>query len=92
MKSRYFLTAIAAIACTLSVANPQGSTLTKAQKDEVIASLSKVLVDDYVFPDVAKKMEAAFRDHQRKGDYDAITDPAAFAKTLTEHAQAISKD
>ncbi|MEO7453355.1 MAG: S41 family peptidase [Fimbriimonadales bacterium] len=92
MKSRYILTAIAAIACTLSVANPQGTTLTKAQKDEVIASLSKALLDDYVFPDVAKKMEAAFRDHQRKGEYDSIGDPVAFARTLTEHAQAVSKD
>ena len=93
MKSRTLILGICLAFCGSAAFSQNGSTtLTKAMKDEAIAGLSKTLLDNYVFPDVAKKMEAAFKERQRKGEYDSVTDGAAFAKLLTEHAQAVSKD
>jgi hypothetical protein len=42
--------------------------------------------------DVAKKMIAALRAHQKKGAYDAIDDGYVFATQLTDHLQAVSHD
>lgn len=96
MKTKRMLLALAISVCC-ACAIPQATStppvkLTKAMKDEAVSGLVKALNDNYVFPDVAKKMETSFRDRQRKGEYDAITEGPAFAKLLTEHAQAVSKD
>jgi hypothetical protein len=56
--------------------------------DAAIAKLTEL----YVFPETAKKMEQALREHQRKAAYDAITDARAFAALLTEQLQAVSHD
>ena len=37
-------------------------------------------------------MTASIRDHQKRGDYNSITDPAAFADLLTSHFRGISHD
>lgn len=101
MKTRYLLLAIvlaagvsrAAVEPYAATQGPtNGATLTKAMKDEAIDNLVKQLVDNYVFPEIGKKMETDLRERQKKGEYDAVTDPETFAKTLTDHAQAVSKD
>jgi C-terminal processing protease CtpA/Prc len=98
MKIRYLLLAIVLAVVTLQApANsptqgPSNGTLTKAMKDEAIDNLARLLVENYVFPEVGKKMEAALKDRRSKGDYDAISDPEAFAAALTAHAQEVSKD
>jgi hypothetical protein len=97
MKARNLLLIIVIALFGLSgAALQQGSTsppaLTKAMKEAAIEGLSQQLLDNYVFPEVAKKMDAALREHQGKGDYESISDGEAFAKALTEHVQAISKD
>lgn len=56
--------------------------------DAIVAKLTEL----YVFPDVAKKMEQALRENQKKGVYDAVTDSRAFADLLTEQLQAVSHD
>jgi hypothetical protein len=56
--------------------------------DGAIANLNEF----YVFPETAKKMEDALRAHQKKGDYDAVTDGDAFADLLTDNLQAASHD
>jgi hypothetical protein len=56
--------------------------------DAIVAKLTEL----YVFPDVAKKMEHALREHQKTGAYDAIIDARAFADLLTEQLQAVSHD
>ena len=59
---------------------------------KVIDGAAAALNETYVFPETAKKMEEAVRAHQKKGDYDSITDGDDFAKRLTDDFQAVSHD
>lgn len=61
-------------------------------RSRVLDAIVTKLTDLYVFPDVAKKMEQALREHQKSGAYDAVSDSRAFADLLTEHLQAVSHD
>ncbi|HKO99874.1 MAG TPA: S41 family peptidase [Pyrinomonadaceae bacterium] len=63
-----------------------------ATRSQVIDSILKRLNDSYVFPDVAKKMEASIRERVSKNEYDQITSARSFSETLTRDLQAISKD
>ena len=64
----------------------------EATKTQVINELLKRLNDSYVFPETAKKMEAAIRDRVSKKEYDQITGSRAFAAKLTEDLRAVSRD
>ena len=63
-----------------------------ATRTRVLDGIAARLTELYIYPDGAKKMIAAMRAHQKKGDYDAITDGMAFASRLTEDLQAVSHD
>lgn len=63
-----------------------------ATKTQIINDLLKQLNDSYVFPETAKKMEAALRERVSKKEYDQVTGSRAFAAKLTEDLQAVSKD
>ena len=66
--------------------------LDAATRQAVLDGVYKNLDDFYVYPDVAKKMEDALRDHQKHGDYDSITNGAAFATRLTTDLRDVSHD
>ncbi len=66
--------------------------LNAAQRQQVIDAMIKELNKTYVFPEQARKVEAAIRQHQKKGHYDAITSAEKLSKTLTEHVFAQSND
>lgn len=63
-----------------------------ATRGKVIDGAVAALNETYVFPETAKKMEEAVKAHQKKGDYDSITDGDDFAKRLTDDFQAVSHD
>ena len=64
----------------------------RAGRAQVIDGAAAALNESYVFPEAAKKMEEAVREHQKKGEYDSITDGDDFAKRLTDDFQAVSHD
>jgi retinol-binding protein 3 len=66
--------------------------LDAATRTRVLDAIVAKLTDLYVFPDVAKKMEQALREHQKKGAYDALAESRAFAALLTEQLRAVSHD
>jgi retinol-binding protein 3 len=66
--------------------------LDAAERQRVIDGVAKNLNEFYVYPDLAQKMADSVRANQKRGDYDAITDPDAFASWLTKDLQAISHD
>jgi hypothetical protein len=68
------------------------TTIDAATRANVVDGLIKLLNENYVFPEVAVKMEKALRDHQDHKDYDSVTGGASFADTLTSHLQEISHD
>lgn len=61
-------------------------------KTEVIDAAIKSLNEAYIFPEVAKKMEAMLRDRVQKKEYDGITSAKEFATLLTNQLQEVSKD
>lgn len=63
-----------------------------ATRLEVIDTLVKKLNDHYVFPDKAKQIEAAVRQRQREGKYDAMSDGKQFAIQLTDDMRAAVRD
>lgn len=67
-------------------------TLDAAARQRVLDGIYKNLDDYYVYPDVAKKMEDALRDHQKRGDYNSITNGNAFATRLTDDMRDVSHD
>ncbi|MEK6281166.1 MAG: S41 family peptidase [Acidobacteriota bacterium] len=70
---------------------PDG-TVDAATRTQVIDTIVKRLNEAYVFPDVAKKMEAGIRERVSKNEYDQITSARSFGETLTRDLQSISKD
>lgn len=67
-------------------------TIDAAQRSRVIDAMLAELNKSYVFPDQAKKVEAAIRQRQKRGEYDTITSAEKLAGTLTEHVFAQTKD
>ena len=62
------------------------------ERQRVIDGIAKNLKESYVYPELAQKMEDAIRVNQKRGEYDAITDPNAFANRLTKDLRAVSHD
>lgn len=63
-----------------------------AMKKEVLEKAITLLNENYVFPDVARKMEEAVREKMKRGGYDTITSAASFTEILTEDLQGVSRD
>jgi retinol-binding protein 3 len=63
-----------------------------SERQHVIDGVTKTLKESYVYPDLAQKMESAIRENQKRGRYDSIVDPDAFANRLTKDLQEVSHD
>jgi hypothetical protein len=63
-----------------------------ATQARVIGGAIASLNEFYIFPETAKKMEAALRTRQKMGDFDAASDGETFARVLTGYLQEISHD
>ncbi len=61
-------------------------------KRSVVDEIGKFMTEEYVFPDVGRRAATVLSQNLAAGDYDAITDPAAFALRLTEDLSAVAHD
>lgn len=61
-------------------------------KSQAINEIAKVLGENYVFPDVGKKMGEFILSKLKNGDYDKIEDEPQFCNIVTQDMQSISKD
>ncbi len=68
------------------------ATVDQATQKRVIQTLVKELNENYVFPEIAKKLDADLTARLDSKEYDQITSAVEFANKLTENLQAISKD
>ena len=66
--------------------------LNASERKHIFETLVQKVNDYYVYPDVAHKITDALLRNYAHHDYDTITDAANFARQLTSHLQAISKD
>ncbi len=72
--------------------NAQSVELTKEYKSSTIDRLSEMLVDRYVFPDVAQKTALHLQKKLEAGAFDDTHSPEDFAKLLTEMVQEVNQD
>ncbi|RYF85514.1 MAG: peptidase [Chitinophagaceae bacterium] len=87
-----FLTASAAFLSSMAMAQDGSVRIEPAEQKQVIDSVSKRLNDNYVFPEVAKKMTDLIQANYKKGSYQSIASVATFAEKLTEDLRSVSKD
>ncbi len=80
----------AGISQTVSENEPPAQT--SIDQGAIIDSISKAMNEIYVFPDVAKEMEALIRKKNKNGEYETLTTIPEFAEQLTEDLRSISKD
>jgi hypothetical protein len=66
--------------------------LDAAARQRVIDGVASNLKEFYVYPEAAQKIEDDIRARQKRGDYDAITDPEAFASKLADNLEQVSHD
>lgn len=67
-------------------------TLDAATRAAVLEGALKALNENYVFPEMAKQMDAAIRARMQRGEYDQITSGAAFAAKLTDDLREVCRD
>ncbi len=70
----------------------QKSSLNDSYKEEVIEILSKLLSDNYIYPDVAEKTNKYLNEQYESGYFNLYEDNQSFAQALTEVIQNVSKD
>lgn len=63
-----------------------------AERRAVVERIAVAMEANYVFPDIAARYAAGLRAAAAAGDYDGITDPAAFAARVTADLQAVAAD
>lgn len=68
------------------------SPLTNDEKIRTIKSIGDIINDNYIFPDVSKKITLLLNDKLKNGEYDRITEPFEFAKKITEDIQSFNQD
>lgn len=83
---------IIALLFNINVSLAQDKPLTKAYKEQVIESLSQLMNNHYVFPDVAKLTEKHLKTQLNEGHFDQFENDEAFAEALTTSVQAINHD
>jgi len=64
----------------------------KAEKEEVVERIGKILTSTYIYPETAQKMSDHIAGKLEKGQYDSITSPNQFADRLARDLRIISKD
>ncbi|MCB0633345.1 MAG: S41 family peptidase, partial [Lewinella sp.] len=79
----------------LIVADPtyaQDNKIDTDFKTATIERLNSLMVENYVFPDVAKETADDLNKKLKAGEFDAFDTPQSFAEALTKAVQAINKD
>jgi Peptidase family S41/N-terminal domain of Peptidase_S41 in eukaryotic IRBP len=70
----------------------QTAPLDKAEKQAAVDTIGNLLTVNYVYPERAEAAKAKIAAALAAGDYDAITDPAAFAQRITADLQSVTHD
>ena len=70
----------------------RGRTVNAEQKSAIIDSVTSVISEHYIFPDVAKKMSEHVHKLNRGGAYTTISELREFAEKLTDDLRSVSND
>ncbi len=80
------------IAVNIAYSQPVNFNFDTKVKQQTVKKITKLLNENYVFPETAKKMSELIKQKLSSGAYDSIDDPMKFAETLTADLQSISND
>lgn len=69
-----------------------GAIISESERKNAINAVSKLLYDNYIFPEVSIEMGKYIESRFNENQYSGISDPAIFAEELTNDLQLISKD
>jgi len=89
---------VSALACSPTfaqlpdTADQADMQMTDASRKQLIDILIKEVNNSYVFPDIARKIDAALRAQQKRGVYNSINSAQRLSEVLTDELQATSKD
>lgn len=86
------LVGVPAFAQMAGASNQADMTVTAAVRHQLIANLINEVNISYVFPEMAKKVDASLREQQKRGVYDRITSAQQLSEALTQELQATTKD
>ena len=96
IKKLGIISALILIGCIYEVAygqeNSSMDAMTPEEKIQVVDSVSQMLEDNYVFPEIGKKFSTLLHKNLKEGNYDKIDDPRAFAAKLTEDIHSVNND
>ena len=92
MKTLIQLLFIAILFLPINKVSAQEKSLTKEYKEHTILTLSQLMNDFYVFPEVAKKTGEHLMVQLNAGHFDEIKTNEAFATALTTSVQTVNKD
>lgn len=66
--------------------------ISAAEARKTAVGFARLIEENYVFPDVARKYAQALRSRAARGEYDGLRTRGALAAALTSHVQAIHRD
>jgi len=66
--------------------------LDSKMKSEAIANISSLMVENYVFEDIAYKVKSELEANMKNNVYDGIDDPVEFSRRMTNDIQAVTHD
>ncbi len=90
---RIFLIAIhLSLSSLFSKGEIEQDSLSQKEKQQVIFNINELLKKNYIFPEMANKMQDTLLKNLHKGVYSSISDPILFAQKLTNDLQSVSKD
>ena len=66
--------------------------LDAAKKQAIVDEVSKLLEENYIFPETSKKLETHLRTRLKNGDYDKLGGSREFAEAVSQDLLAVGKD
>ena len=75
-----------------SRSSTQPGALVPAQRKRIVDNAIANLKEHYFDRDAAQKMADALAAHEKRGHYDAVADPAAFAALVTQQMREVTPD
>lgn len=91
-RSVVFLALCALLFALPAYGDTAGSALSAAQRIEAIEGVLRCVRENYVFPEIAVKMEAHLRAKMARREYDSITDGPMLAEALTRDLHSVQED
>jgi len=90
--TRKILTLVILFTLSINLTQAQTAAIDAELRAKTIEGVLKLLADNYVSPETARRIEQNIREREKKGEYEGITDGSGFAEKITADLQSVSND